>query len=165
MKKKSNNFLFNPVFIFFIVIALYSCHKSNDTAATEGNFVWTHKAVTTSTNTDTAFVSVSGLAYPPYTILAGFPRSSYSSAIQKRVEFNLTSFNAGTYTITSGAGAANKMNYIDDAGYNLNGISGTITITVNSGNKISGNFSCMVVDGAAVSSQLSGNFTNMVVNP
>jgi hypothetical protein len=147
-----------------VITVFYSCHKSNDDAAA-GNFVWTYNGVTNSTNTDTAFVSVFSLAYPPYTIVAGFPRSSSSSTIQKRVEFNLTSFATGTYTITSGAGAVNKMSYIDDVGNNLNGISGTITISTNAGNKISGNFSGVLVDGAAVNSQLSGSFTNMVVKP
>jgi|GEM_PF-6373411 len=97
--------------------------------------------------------------------MAGVPRSVSSYTIQKRVEFNLTSFNAGTYTITSGSGAVNKLSYIDDAGFNLNGTSGILTVTANTGNKISGNFSASLVDGSSVTSQLSGSFSNMVIKP
>ncbi|WP_462278494.1 DUF6252 domain-containing protein [Ferruginibacter sp.] len=125
------------------------------------NFTWTHKTIVHTTSTDTAFLNASGLALPAFSIVAGYPRSSYSMLV--RVQFVLTSFNTGTYNITTTApGAPNAVYYIDDDGFNLQGNSGTVTITANSNNKISGNFSVTVTNGSA-NTALTGNFTDMPV--
>jgi hypothetical protein len=152
------------VIITSMSFAFYSCKKSTDTGTTEQHiFTWTHNGVTSTTTTDTAYVNNRSLAYIPYTIMAGYPR--LTNFISKRVEFNLTSFNAGTYTFSAAATAPNKLSFVDVAGNDLTGISGTLTITANTNNRISGSFSATVMDVASVTSQLTGNFSYMHVVP
>lgn len=136
----------------------FSCKKSgHDT----NSFTWVHNGISHTTNLDTAYVSPGGLALLPYTIIAGENRPGY--IIFRRVEFHLTSFNVGTYAVNAGSGAFNRLTYTDDAGSTLIGAGGTLNITVNSNNYLSGNFSATLITGSGVSSLLTGNFTNMPV--
>jgi hypothetical protein len=75
----------------------------------------------------------------------------------------LTSCNVGTYFINDGSVAFNRLTYKDDAGNTLLGAGGTLNITANSNNYISGNFFATLISGSGVPSQLTGNFTNMPV--
>jgi hypothetical protein len=113
------------------------------------------------TTYDTAFLSGHGLAIIPISIIAGF--QGVSNTISRRVEFNLTSFNVGSYNIGPLPGSPNRLSFIDDAGFNLNGISGTLNITANSNNYLTGNFSITMIDASSVTSQLTGSFANMSV--
>lgn len=143
-------------FFFAIVVLISSCKKSSND---KNNFSWTHNGVTHSTKLDTAYISHG--SRPHYTIVADENKPGY--ILFTRVEFNLTSFNTGTYIINDGFGAFNRLIYTDDAGNTLIGAGGTLNITANSNNYLSGNFSATLITGTGVSSQLSGNFTNMPV--
>ena len=65
--------------------------------------------------------------------------------------------------MNDGSGAFNRLTYTDDAGNTLIGAGGTLTITTNSNDYMSGNFSATLITGGGVSSQLTGSFTNMPV--
>lgn len=73
---------------------------------------------------ENAYLSQEGLAIIPYSIIAGYPRNS-SNLIDSRVEFNLTNFSAGAYTIGPFPASPNKLTLIDDSGIVLEGISGS----------------------------------------
>lgn len=160
MKKKLVRHTCYIAFLLVLLIFSFSCKKSRDDQ-TKNNFTWIHNGISHITNLDTAYVSHGGLALFPYTIIAGENRPGYN--IFTRVEFNLTSFNVGTYTINAGSGAFNRLTYRDDAGNTLIGAGGTLTITTNSNNYLSGNFSATLTTGSGVSSLLTGNFSNMPI--
>lgn len=145
------------VFLFVILMFFCSCKKSGE--AINKNFTWVHNNISHTTTLDTAYISHA--SRPPYTIFAGENKPGY--IIFQRVEFNLTSFNVGTYTVNAGSGAFNRLTYTDDAGNTLIGAGGTLNITANSNNYMSGNFSATLITGSGVTSQLTGNFTNMPV--
>lgn len=147
------------VFLFVVLIFFSSCKKSGDDQANSNSFTWIHNGINHTTKLDTAYKSHS--SRPPYTIIAGEDKPGY--IIFTRVEFNLTSFNTGIHIVNDGFGAFNRLTYADDAGNTLIGAGGTLNITANSNNYISGNFSATLITGAGVSSLLTGNFTNMPV--
>lgn len=147
------------VFMFVILVFFSSCNKSKDDQANTNSFTWVNNSISHTTNLDTAYISHGGMA--PYTIIAGEKKPGY--IIFVRVEFNLTSFNVGTYIVNDGSGAFNRLTYTDDAGNTLIGAGGTLNITANSNNYVSGNFSATLITGSGVSSLLTGNFTNMPV--
>jgi len=160
----------HPKFSLYLIVVLsgaiifFACSKSKDQpASTADNFTWLHSSTNHTTNLDTAFVSAYGVSIPAYTLIAGYPRLPNSFSV--RVQFTLTSFNTGNYTITSGAAAPNRLTYIDDSGNILDGTSGTLTITANSNNYLSGNFSTTVINASSVTTQLTGSFTNMPIRP
>lgn len=144
------------VFLFAIGMYFSSCKKSLDD---RNSFTWTHNGITHTTKLDTAYISHG--SRQAFTIIAGENKPGY--IFFQRVEFNLTSFNTGTYIVNDGSGAFNRLTYTDDAGNTLIGAGGTLNITANSNNYISGNFSATLITGAGVSSMLTGNFTNMPV--
>ena len=142
-----------------VILCFFSCKKSGNDQANTNSFTWVHNNISHNTKLDTAYISHSGMA--PYTIIAGEKKPGY--IIFVRVEFNLTSFNVGTYIVNDGSGAFNRLRYTDDAGNTLIGAGGTLNITANSNNYVSGNFSATLITGSGVSSLLTGNFTNMPV--
>lgn len=123
------------------------------------SFTWTHNGINHTTKLDTAFISHS--SRPLYTIIAGENKPGY--IIYERVKFNLTSFNAGRYIVNDGSGAFNRLTYTDDTGTTLIGAGGTLNITANSSNRISGDFSATLITGTGATSLLTGSFTNMPV--
>jgi hypothetical protein len=149
------------VFLFVILMFFYSCKKAGDDQANNNSFTWVQNGINHTTNLDTAYVALGGLSLSPYTIMAGENKPGY--IFYRRVEFNLTSFNVGTHTVNAGSGAFNRLTYTDDAGTTMIGAGGTLNITANSNNYMSGNFSATLITGAGVSNLLTGNFTNMPI--
>jgi len=139
----------------------FSCKKSGDAMANTNSFIWTHNGISNTTKLDTAYKSLSWLSLPPYSIFAGENKPGY--IIFRRVEFNLTSFDVGTYAVNAGSGAYNRLTYVDDAGNTLIGAGGTLNITANTNNYLSGNFSTTVITGSGLSSLLTGYFTNIPI--
>jgi hypothetical protein len=150
------------VLLLMVSFIFYACNKADDSSGQSNNqFQWTHKGVTHTTNIyDTAYITSRGLSILPYTILAGTGLRIYT--IARRVQFQLSSFNVGSYTIGP-SGSANILYFIDDDGFDLEGVSGTLVITSNSNNRMSGNFSVTLRDAYAVSTQLTGSFADMPV--
>lgn len=160
---KTSSFKFSSCFVLLLVLSFvfYACNKGDDSYGQNNNqFQWTHKGVTHTTIYDTAYITPQGLSILPYMILAGKGLRIYT--IEKSVVFHLSSFNVGAYTIGP-AGAANVLYFTDDAGFNLEGVSGTLNITTYSNSHITGSFSVTVRDGSAVTTQLTGSFTDMPV--
>jgi hypothetical protein len=156
MKTALFKHIFYIAFLFVILVFFGSCKKDH---ANSNSFTWVHNNISHTTTLDTAYISHA--SRPHDTIIAGENKPGY--IIFQRVEFNLTSFNVGTYIINDGSGAFNRLTYTDDGGYTLIGAGGTLNITVNSNNYMSGNFSATLITGAGVSSLLTGNFTNMPI--
>jgi hypothetical protein len=147
-----------PLLVCFIFCACHKPYPSNNQSTNQ--FQWTHKGVTHTTVYDTAYMTSQGLSALPYMLLAGTGLRIYT--IARSVEFHLNSFNVGTYTIGP-SGSANVLYFVDDNGFNLIGVSGTVNITAYSNSRITGNFSVTMLDGSAVTSQLTGSFTDMPV--
>ena len=162
MKAYSFRFLFNIVLLGSITF--WSCSKSSDTASqsTASNFTWTQEGKTFTATIDTAFLGV-GYTFTPFHIIAGF--GTFPTSFNRRIDFHLTSFNIGAYTIVPSPATVNTLDYIDDAGFNLQGISGTLNITGNASSLLSGNFSLTLINGAGVTNPMSGSFSNVSIHP
>lgn len=153
-----------PVLFLFLVSASFvfsSCKKSNDKRSPV-IFTWTHGGNTYNPSFSSAFLGT-GYTFTPFHIVAGF--GTYPSGFVPRVDFHLTSFNTGTYTIAPSPATVNTLRYIDDGGFILEGISGTINITVNANNLLSGNFSVTLTDPSSATSSLTGSFANITISP
>lgn len=138
-----------------LVLILFSCskdEKKNDPMI----FTWTHLGVSHNATTADAYISQAGLGLGPNQILANNGTTTFF-----RVSIRLSSLNAGSYTISS----ANKVDYVDDAGFNQVATGGTVTIQSNSNNKISGLFTVTLTDASSNTSTLTGQFSNVTVHP
>lgn len=139
---------------------LSSCKKSND--AGQGSFTWTHDGKSFEA---TAFAAFTGPTYSfvPFNILAGY--GTFSGRFEMRIGFHVGTFAVGSYTIVPYPATVNTFDYVDEAGYNLAGISGTVNITSNSNNRLSGNFSVTLINATSATSLITGNFTNVSIEP
>jgi hypothetical protein len=147
--------------LLLVCFIFYACTKPYpDNLQSTNQFQWTHKGVTHNTVYDTAYLNSHGLSIPAFSIVAGDLRIN---SIAPKVAFYLTAFNVGTFNIGPYATAANKLYFIDNAGFNLDAVSGNVNITTYYNSRITGNFSITVIDGSAVTSQLTGSFTDMPV--
>jgi Family of unknown function (DUF6252) len=79
-----------------------------------------------------------------------------------RISIYLTSLNLGAYTVSL---STNKVRYIDDAGYELAGAAGTVTITSNASSKLSGNFAIKVINASSDTTLLNGSFVSIPLHP
>lgn len=145
------------------IVLLFSCNKSDSsTDANNHSFVWTTNNKTYTPTLDTAFSS-STYTLTPFHIIAGY--GTFPIGFDGRIDFHLTSFNIASYTIVPSPANVNTLRYVDDAGFNLEGKSGTLNITSNSNNLLSGNFSVILVDASGITSTMSGSFTNTSIRP
>jgi hypothetical protein len=85
--------------------------------------------------------------------------------VERRVSFHLNSFAVGSSTIVAYPASVNTFDYVDDAGYNLAGISGTVNISSNTNNRLSGNFSVTLIDASSATSLITGSFTDIPIQP
>lgn len=76
-------------------------------------------------------------------------------------EINLTALTAGTYTIDN---TNNAFAFVRNGVGTFIGSAGTVTITSNSGGKLSGSFNCTAGSGVAGLTSVSGTFTNLPIN-
>jgi hypothetical protein len=162
-KKMTLRFFLSLALLQIGIVLLFSCNKSDSsTDANNHSFVWTTNNKTYTATIDTAFSS-SIYTLTPFHIIAGY--GTFPNGFQRRIDFKLTSFNIGSYTIVPGTANVNTLQYVDDAGFNLDGKSGTLNITTNSNKLLSGNFSVILVDPAGITSTMSGSFTNTSIRP
>ena len=134
--------------VSFIAMSFSSCKKSEPAAASAFN--WTFNGGTaTKANIHKAF-SISK------NILA----TKGSNIVSFDILISVSSFNTGSYTITSGG--SNSVLYIDNSGNNYTASAGVINITSYSSNLISGNFNVTLTDTGG-SYTLSGSFTDTPV--
>jgi hypothetical protein len=89
--------------------------------------------------------------------------TNFNTNFNRKIYFILTSFNPGDFNIVPGTGS-NKLEYIDELGFGHSGVSGTLSITSNANNLMSGNFSATIA-GPSGNEPISGSFTNVPVKP
>jgi hypothetical protein len=155
--------IFYLVLLSVVFIIFPSCGKSDKPIPPSTNsFIWTTGGTNYTATIDTAFLGT-GYTITPFHIIAGF--GTFPLGFERRIDFHLTSFNIGSYAIVSSAGSVNTLQYINDAGDDLEGISGTLNITANANNLLSGNFSVTLINSSAVTSPMTGSFTNMSIRP
>ena len=137
---------------FATATLLTSCSKSDPTVATTpvattaNGFTWTENNGTTIMTVDDPHVSIQGK-----TILA--VRSGNTI-----FEINLSSLAVGTYTVTNGV---NVITYVPNASGFFNATSGSIIITANANNKLSGTFTGTGTGNGITS--VKGQFTNIPI--
>jgi hypothetical protein len=135
-----------------ILSAVPSCKKDNDDNKTS-DFSWNYDGNQYTSRIDTAYFS--SLPFSPV-IMATTDNNLFPPSAE--LQINLSSFNVASYSFPGGN---NAVQYIDPLGFSYNDVNGTLTITSNSGSRLSGNFSVMLNSGKAI----SGNFSNVPVKP
>ena len=154
MKKLFNSPFICLMIFFLTVFSFWSCTKSNDSSAAN-SFTLTHEGKTYTANIDSAVTTSMG----PFVIIANF-----SKGLFWRIDMSLTSFNVGTYPFNGGSNN-NILRYVDSLGYPTNNaISGSLNVTSNANNRMSGNFTATVKDISNISHTTSGTFTNMPIS-
>ena len=136
-----------------ILVLFTDCNKSG--TASPNSFTWTFGGTTYAATLDTAFVNRPII---PYYILA-ITGTNFNTNYNQWVGFGLSSFNTGAFNIGPGG---NSLQFIDATGADHSGLSGTLTITSNANNRLTGNFSD-IVSGPSGTVPFTGSFANVPV--
>jgi hypothetical protein len=142
-------------------LLLSSCKKSGDDAP-QGSFTWTHKGKSYQATAFAAF-PIESYFFVPFNVLAGY--GNFETRVEKRIVFHLNSFAVGTSAITTSPPTETAFYYVDEAGNNLDGVSGAINIITNANNRLSGNFSVTLIDASSATSLITGSFTDIPIQP
>ena len=151
----------SSILLLLGLLLLSSCKKSGDDAP-QGSFTWTHKGKSFQATAYAAFPNPS-FFFIPFNVLAGY--GNFETRVEKRIVFHLNSFAVGTSAITTSPPTETAFYYVDEAGNNLDGVSGAINITSNANNRLSGNFSVTLIDGSSATSLITGSFTDIPIQP
>ena len=135
--------------ILIAAITVLSCEKDKDDA----NFTWTFLGQNYTANFANAYSASMGAPL----IIGGLGTSISSPGSGPRI--NVISFAPGVYTF--GGIVPNSLNYVDPQGFDLPALGGSVTITSNNDNKLSGNFSATLGNVQTI----TGSFTNVRINP
>lgn len=140
--------------ILSAVVLLSSCSKSEDNSSNNATptpadgFYYSENGSTTMTAATSAYASNQFKSI--------FALNGSNTAF----EINLTSIAVGTYTINS----SNALAYIKPGGSQLwSASAGTITITSNANNKLTGTFNATTGSGITGVNSVSGTFTNITI--
>jgi hypothetical protein len=150
-------FAFSALFLL-ISVGFLSCSKpgSNNTSNTSPvNFTWSYNGNNYTATMAEAYTNGSG----PWVIAAVIGPNFFT--FERRVDFDLTSFNTGTYQFQSPN--TNLIRYMNEPSLPAGSVNTTINITSNSGNLLSGNFSGLMNDNSSVNKPISGTFTNVPI--
>ena len=142
---------------FTLAITILSCSKDNG-PNDSSSFTWTHQTVLHLATSADAYVSQAGLGLGPNQILAFLS----SSGPNFRVSIRLSSLTPNSYAVSL---TSNKVDYLDDSGNNLAGAQGTVIISSNASNKLSGSFSVKLIKASSDTTTLTGYFTNITLHP
>ena len=137
-----------------LTFAIFSC-KPDAPDASVVNFSWTFDGATYHTAVDTAINQSPG----PYIITAVYGTSFIS--FTRKLDISPSSFAVGTYNFSMVG--SNSFRYIDEFGNDLSGVSGTLNITGNSNNRLTGNFSGTLAVPAGGTKPITASFNNMIL--
>ncbi len=140
--------------MLILSVALFSCSSDSDdnnstpTPSTNG-FLYAENGSTTMISVSTPYAS------NQYKSIFGVDNSNTI------IEINLTSIAVGSYTIDD---TTNFFAYLKPGTTGMwNGSAGTVTITANANNKLSGTFSITSGSGISGVNLVSGSFTNIPI--
>ena len=142
--------------IFIFLLLILSCNKPADD--NNWDFSWTHKNNSYTASDANAYISQIDLDKGPNHIAASIPTLTRDY----KISIYLTSLNPSSYLVSL---STNKVRYIDDAGYELAGAAGAVTITSNSNSKLSGNFSIKLINPSSDTTLRNGSFANIPLHP
>ena len=142
--------------ILLSLMLVLSCNKSS--GDDNWNFSWTHQNNSYTASSANAYISQIDLDKGPNHIAA----SVASLTFDYKISIYLTSLNPSSYPVSL---STNTVRYIDDAGFELAGAAGTVTITSNSNSKLSGNFSIKLINPSSDTTLLNGSFANIPLHP
>ena len=143
--------------ILTLIVTILSCNKDND-SNDSWSFTWTHQNAFHSATSADAYISQAGLGVGPNQVLAFVS----TSGPNYRVSMRLSSLTPNAYAISL---TSNKFDYVDDSGNNLAGAQGTVTISSNANNKLSGSFAVNLINASSDTTALVGLFTNITLHP
>lgn len=165
MKTTWSRFFFYSILVVSLATAFFSCKKSGaptQSLYVTGSFVWIYNNRTIVTSYDSAYEYPSNPPLNRYSIVAS-TRGGTIFQVGPKFYFVLSSLNVGSYTIQPSTSAPNTLQFIDDSGNNLIGISGTVDITSRINTLITGSFSITLLDPLGNNTLLTGYFTDMSI--
>jgi len=147
--------IFKSLVIFALLLNI-SCSKDDSSSSASGTppgtsgFLYGENGAAATQTVDTPYAS------NPFNSV--FAVNSGSTVI----EMNLSSIAIGSYTIDG----TNAFTYIKPGQSNMFiGSAGTVDITANASNKLTGTFSITAGSGITGVTSVSGSFTNITINP
>jgi hypothetical protein len=143
--------------IFTLMIINFSCNKDNG-SNDSWSFTWTHQNISHSATSSDAYLTQAGLGIGPNQICAFIS----SSSPNYRVSIRLSSLTPNSYPVSL---TSNHFDYVDDFGNNLSGVQGSVTISSNSNNKLSGIFSVKLINISSDTTAITGSFANINLHP
>lgn len=142
-----------------LLIMFFGCNKQQPQVDNQTGFSWVYKGNAYQSNCDTA-LSTAGSARA-FVIIAG--TGLVISNLITGPTFNLNSLQPGTYSLdTALVNSHVILSYLVGGGEVLYASAGTLTITANSANRLSGNFSATIVTGFG-NEPLIGTFKDIPV--
>ena len=146
-------YILKPILaLFMLSVSLISCTKNEEEAtpiSTTPIFLYSEGGGATETVTT------------PYAVATS--KSIFATTSGRTIiEINLSNLSVGAYTLD----ATNHFTYYKPGTSIIwTGYIGTINITANASNKISGNFHINSGNGSPTINEVSGTFTNIIINP
>ncbi len=154
MKTTCSKTLAALIGIALLLSVLPACKKSDPASS----FTWTWNGTNYTGNFKEAYIQSLGSGS---NIVGGTGTSLFTTGTGPRIA--VSSLSVGTYNLTGTL--PNTIFFVDPNGDNLATTTGTLTITSNSDNKLSGNFSATLVNASSQNTSLSGSFSNININP
>jgi hypothetical protein len=144
----------------FILLSLitFSCKKKEDTIAESSNFTWTYQNQAYIATSSAAYLSPFDLSLGPNHIVAYL--SSFGAGY--KVSIRLSALNPNIYPVSF---TSNAFEYVDDFGFGLGAVDGTVTISSNVGYKLKGSFHVKILKGIGDTAVLKGQFNNVDMKP
>jgi hypothetical protein len=149
-------FKFLGLVLILNLLYLSSCKKVNTDTLPVSDFYWKLGNTEYSTNTDTAFFSYSGIK------IVATTNSDFSSTI-KGPSIYLNSYGVGKYSLK--IQGSNQLIYFDNAGEENLSTDGSLEITSNTNNYLTGFFNATLVNSLGIENTISGTFTDIQLRP
>lgn len=143
--------------VVLCLLLFFSCNKSDDSQNEAVSFTWTWNGTTYTGNFKESFLQ--SISLTPM-IIGGTGSSLPSTGSGPRISVN--SLATGSYVL--GDGVTNYITFIAPNGDNLQSTAGTLTITQNANNKLTGSFSANLLNPTGQNSALNGSFTNIKIS-
>ena len=141
-----------PAIVLLTAVSIFiSCKKSEEPAS----FTWTYGTQQYTANIKTASL----YNMPGPTIMGGTGTNFLTPGVGPTVI--VSSLAVGSYNF--GAGSSNYVSYVDALGYVLNSGAGSLNISSNTGNRISGKFNGIISDTAHNPVALTISFNNLLI--
>ena len=137
-------------YLLLPALIVLACDKDKNSS---GSFSWSYDGINYTANFKAAYSASMGQPY----IIGGLGNSVTTPGSGPRI--HVISFSPGNYSF--GGIVPNSLNFVDQVGNDISAIGGSVNISANSNNKLSGDFSATLGNGKII----TGSFADITINP